>query len=187
MPINQLEGVQQDVPRTIAMMPAADRRRLRGHRHAARRRAPRCRSDDRADGAGPVAGHDAAARSRCATCPEQVAGADRRRSDDEPAARRVPGVAGGDRRRPIATRLTQRPSTPTPSSVSPAFKRLHEFLVDDVPARRAARRRRRRAAERRRDVRVQRPLAHDDATDAEGDPRDRPRGGDAHPRRDGRA
>ena len=36
MPINQMEASQQDIPRIFALMPAATRRRLRGHRRAAR-------------------------------------------------------------------------------------------------------------------------------------------------------
>ena len=40
----------------------------------------------------------------------------------------------------IATALTARPPPPTPIASQPAFTRLHEFLDDDVPARRAARR-----------------------------------------------
>ena len=37
MPINQMEGVQQDIPRIISLMPAGDGRRLREHRRAPRR------------------------------------------------------------------------------------------------------------------------------------------------------
>ena len=52
MPMNQMDGVQQDIPRVIALMPAATREdyenivaRLEGGGRARR-------SDDRADGAG---------------------------------------------------------------------------------------------------------------------------------------
>ncbi len=52
MPLNQMDGVQQSVPRTIAMMPTATARRVRGHRVPSARCRTAGRSDDRADGAG---------------------------------------------------------------------------------------------------------------------------------------
>ena len=79
MPINQLEGIAQDIPRTIALMPAVTREdyenivsRLQGV-GAARR------SDDRADGAG-TRGRPDAAEDHDARRAGSGRGADRRRT-----------------------------------------------------------------------------------------------------------
>ena len=106
MPINQMEGMQQDIPRIISLMPAAT---VADYENivARLRAAPALdRSDDRADAsrgwrrADAAADHDAR-RARAGR------GADRRRPDDEPAARRVHERSG--RRSPPADRdrLTQ--------------------------------------------------------------------------------
>ena len=80
MPINQLEGIAQDIPRTIALMPTVDARRLREHRlPAAGRRAAR-RSDDRADGAGACGRPDAAEDHDA----RRAGPGARRRSSDDP-------------------------------------------------------------------------------------------------------
>ena len=92
------------------------------------------------------------------------------------------GIGEADR-----TRLTQAAVKAYTEHVGPIFKSLHEFLVNEVPARRAARRR---ASTRCRTARrcTQYNVRWHTTTqqDAEGDPRDRSGRGQAHPRRDGR-
>ena len=78
MPINQLEGIQQDIPQTIAHDAHRDARRLREHHGAAGARRAACGPDHRADGAWARAGHDAA-EDHTARRAGAGAGADRRR------------------------------------------------------------------------------------------------------------
>ena len=103
MPMNQMEGVQQDIPRVISLMPAATRRRLREHRRASASGAGAGRSDDRADAAGAGAGRDAAAGH----VPRRARAGRRRRSSPtrwparcSPRSRRSrPSIAAADRDR----------------------------------------------------------------------------------------
>ena len=147
MPINQMEGIQQDIPRLISLMPAATRRRLREHRRAPPGGAGAGRSDDRADEAGAGAGHDAAAdhASRRARAGR---GADRRRPADQPAARGVREDAGRRSRRRIAIASRRPPSRRTrmacgrPSHGSTSFS---SRPTCPAAARRPARMRSRRA------------------------------------------
>ena len=107
MPINQLEGVAQDIPRTFTLMPTATRADYEQHPRAAGRRRAAGRSDDRADGAGAAAGMTPP-RITHARRAGSGAGADRRRSAEEPDARGIHGVAGVDRRKPSVPALTAR-------------------------------------------------------------------------------
>ena len=115
--------------------------------------------------------------------PGQVAGADRRRPADEPAARGVHEVAR--RRSPAADRdrLTTAAAAALHGARAAGVHAAARVPGQDLPARRAATTIGADALPKgAAHVRLQRPLAHDDDADAAGDSRDRPGGGEAHPR-----
>ena len=163
MPMNQLEGMQQDLPRTIALMPAAT---VADYDAIVRRldAAPALIDQTIAlmrQGIG--AGRDAAAHDvpRGARTGRRT---DRRRPEGEPAARGVlarfrPSIAPADR-----DRLTQAAVGAYMTRSSPRSSGCTTFLVDDVRAGVPDDDRRDRAAERRRALRLQRPVAHDDSS-----------------------
>ncbi len=127
MPINQLEGIQTDIPRIIALSPAASvadyenrLKRLEGVRRARR-------SDHRVD----ARRHGARTHAATGRDPRRaVAGgsAARREPDGEPDAVGVRRLSGRDR--PVdRDRLSTQAAALFTSHVKPAFARLHEFLV----------------------------------------------------------
>jgi uncharacterized protein (DUF885 family) len=129
MPMNQLEGVQQDIPRTISLMPAATAadydtivRRLEA--------APALIDQTIALMRRGLAQGVTPPRVTFRDVPSQVAGQivdDARRSPLLAAfAAFPPGVADPDR-----TRLTAAAVRAYEAAVKPAFSRLHEFLVKD--------------------------------------------------------
>ena len=159
-------------------------RRLREHRRAPPGGAGAGRSDHRAHEAGARAGAHASAdhasgRARAGR------GADGRRPADQPAAGGVREDAGRDRRGG-----SRSPHEGGRRGVhgrrAAGLHTAPRVPGQGLPARLPRDDRRECAPQRGGDVRLQRALAHDDDEDAEGDSRDRPGGGDAHPRRDGR-
>ena len=184
MPMNQLEGVQQDVPNAIAQMPTATRADYENIIARLEAVGPLVDQTIALMEQGLADRHDAAAhhlprRSRSGQ------GADRRRSDAQPAARRVQGMAGGHpRSRP--RRADSARDERVPAVGGPGLRQASHFPDHPVSASLPRARLRQCAAERRRDVRVQREMAHHDREDAQGDPRDRTGRSAADSRRDGR-
>ena len=127
MPVNQLEGIQQDIPRVIGAMPAVTGEdyenivfRLQGiaplvdQTIALMERGLAAGMTPPSDAVRDFQGRSRARSSRIRT---------------EPAARSVPAVAvNGSRGGPCRSRGTRESSAYEPSA-RPAFQKLHDFLV----------------------------------------------------------
>jgi len=133
MPINQMEGIQQDIPRVISLMPAATAADYE-HIIARLQSAPALIDQTIALMRKGLEKGRTPPRITMRDVPGQVAGqivADPMASPLLAAFGRFPaGVSAGDRQR-----LTTAAAAAYSSAVRPAFERLHEFLVKTyVPA-----------------------------------------------------
>ncbi len=168
MPVNQLEGVQQDVPRVIGAMPAVTREDYEN-------------IVSRLLGIGPLIDQTIALLERGLAAqmtppsiavrdlPGQVAGQIVARSSPEPAARGLPAVArhgaGGRPSRPHGARGRGLRELRT-SGISEAARFSRQTLSSGVPSVD----RRKVPSGRRVDLCLQRPLAHNDVADTTADP-----------------
>ena len=186
MPMNQIEGVQQDIPRIIAQMPAATRADYENIIARLQGVGPLVDQTIALDGAGHGGRHDAAAHH----VPRRARRRCRRRSSTDPLKSPMleafTDVAGRHPRRgPRGSDGARDGRVP---AVGGAGVHQAARLPDDAVSARVPRDDRRRARCPNGDAmyayNVQ--VAHDHGEDAEGDPRDRPGRGEAHPRRDGR-
>ena len=184
MPINQIEGVQQDVPSVIAQMPTATRADYEN-------------IVARLEGVGPLVDQTIALmeqgmadrlmppRITFRDVPDQVKAQIVDDPLQQPAARRVQDMAvRHPRGRP--RRIDDARDERIPAVGGAGVRQTAHVPDDTVSARVSRHDSRQCAAERRRDVRLQRAMAYDDREDAKRDPRDRTRRGAAHSCRDGR-
>ena len=128
MPINQLEGVQQDVPRTLALMPASS---LRDYENLVARFEGVARLVDQTLALLQVGLDEGMTPPRVALrdVPAQIEGliADEPLTSPllEPLTRWPASIPEADR-----ARLTARASAAYTDGIVPAFRRLHAFLTD---------------------------------------------------------
>ena len=128
MPINQLEGIQQDIPRTLALMPAATCQdyenivaRLHGVDQAVVDQTIALMEQRARGGMTPP-------RITLRDVPGQVKGADCRRSAQQPDARGIQRVAGIDFR-DRSRGADERAAAAYKAGVTPAFENCgHDFL-----------------------------------------------------------